>query len=109
MIAAVVVACAAVATFGQANNAGTYIIELRQTLRLLLGPDNANAHIVRGNARSDRGQFEDAIADYDQALELQPDNAFAYDHRGSMKMALGQFGDAIADYDQALKLRPDDA
>ena len=77
MIAAVVVACAAVATFGRANNAGAYIIELRQTFRLLLGPDNANAYISRGNARSDRRQFEDAIADYDQALELQPFNAFA--------------------------------
>ena len=107
VIAAVVVVCAAVATFGQVNNAGSYISELRQTLRLRLGPDNVDAYISRGNAKGERGQFEEAIADYDQALQLQPDNAFAYDHRGFAKIALGQFEEAVADYDQALQLRPD--
>ena len=90
VIVAVVVVCAAVATFGQANNAGSYISELRHTLRLRLGPDNVDAYISRGNAKGERGQFEEAIADYDQALQLQPDNAFAYDHRGFAKIALGQ-------------------
>lgn len=75
---AVVVVCAAVATFGQANNAGSYISELRHTLRLRLGPDNVDAYISRGNAKGERGQFEDAIADYDQALQLQPE--FAASH-----------------------------
>lgn len=75
---AVVVVCAAVATFGQANNAGSYISELRHTLRLRLGPDNVDAYISRGNAKGERGQFEEAIADYDQALQLQPE--FAASH-----------------------------
>ena len=109
VIVAVVVVCAAVAAFGQTNDVGTYVGELRQTLRLRLQPDNVDAYLSRGNAKGERGQFQDAIADYDQALQLWPDDAFAYVIRGETKICLGQFQDAIADFNQALQLQPDDA
>ncbi len=78
VIVAVVVVCAAVATFGQTNNANAYISELRQTLRLRLEPDNVNAYVSRGNAKFERGQYQDAIADYDQALQFLPNFAASY-------------------------------
>ena len=51
VFAAVVVACAAIAAFVGTNNSSAHIIDLRQSLRLLLQPDDVNAYISRGNAR----------------------------------------------------------
>jgi tetratricopeptide (TPR) repeat protein len=50
--------------------------------------------------------FEQAIADFSQALKLDPNNAKIYVERGN---AYGDKGDndrAIADYDQAIRLNP---
>ena len=71
---------------------------------------DAAADLVRqGNARLTQGQYQAAIADYDQALRRDPDAAIAYRHRGDAKAALGQYTGAIADYDQALQRDPDNA
>ena len=107
VFAAVIVACAVIATCAGTNSSNAYITDLRQSLRLRLQPDNVDAYISRGNAKGELERYQEAIADYSQALQLQPDNAYAYDHRGFAYFVLGQYRDAIADYDQALQLRPD--
>ena len=48
------------------------------------------------------GQYERAIEDYDQALEINPQLAEAYNNRGLAY--LGQYERAIEDYDQALEI-----
>ena len=53
------------------------------------------------------GLYGEAIADYDQALQLDPDHAVTYYHRGNAKMKLRWYKKAITDYDQALQLDPD--
>ena len=55
------------------------------------------------------GQYEEAIADYDQAIRLQPDFASFYFSRGHARVELGQYEEAIADYDQTIRLQPDQA
>ena len=51
--------------------------------------------------------YEDAIADYDQALQLQPGHASAYHNRVLAKLNAGQDRNPMADYDQALQFLPD--
>lgn len=54
-----------------------------------------------------RGDFQKAIAAYDQAIKLNsPDNAIVYNNRGTAKHALGDYQGAIIDYDKAIKINP---
>jgi tetratricopeptide (TPR) repeat protein len=51
--------------------------------------------------------YEQAIADYDQAIALNPEYATAYNNRGNAYSDLKQYEQAIADYDQAIALNPE--
>ena len=53
-------------------------------------------------------EYEQAIASYDQALEIKPDKHEAWTNRGSALGNLGRYEEAIASYDQALEIKPDD-
>ena len=72
-------------------------------------PDYANAYENRGNAKVNLDQYQEAIADFDEAIRLQPDYAYAYANRGNAKVNLGQYQEAIADFDEAIRLQPDNA
>ena len=61
----------------------------------------------RGNAKSSLGHKEEALADYDKAIQLKPDFAHAYLTRGQVNELLGRHDEAQADYDKALDLDPD--
>ena len=63
-------------------------------------------HIRRGNRHYDAGKYEDAIAEYTQAIALDPKYAAAYNNRGAANNNLGKYAEAIADYDQAIALDP---
>ena len=61
----------------------------------------------RGFAKYVLGQYEEAINDYDKAIELRPDYAPVYKNRGNAKAELGRYEEAITDFDKAIKLEPD--
>ena len=69
----------------------------------------------RGKAKHDLGQYEEAIADYDTAIQLKPDHALRlkpnhaliYYNRAEAKRHLGLYGVAIWDYDAAIRLNSD--
>ena len=67
-------------------------------------PDFASFYYSRGHARVELGQYEEAIADYDQAVRLQPDQAHFYINRSKANTELGQHQEAIADLEAALEL-----
>jgi beta-lactamase regulating signal transducer with metallopeptidase domain/lipoprotein NlpI len=69
-------------------------------------PDDATTYLNHGLAKSDRGDFDGAITDYDKAIGLNPNYAFAYANRGSAKSSKGDLDGAIADLDKALTLKP---
>ena len=56
---------------------------------LALEPKTAADYLTRGNARSDRKDYDGAIADYDQAIRLDPKHATAYYNRGIARKAKG--------------------
>ena len=71
--------------------------------------DLALAYNNRGFAYGTRGQHDDAIQDYDQAIKLDPSDAIVYNNRGFAYSNKGQLDRAIEDYDQAIGLDPSDA
>ncbi len=69
----------------------------------------APAHYQRANALRDLGQWEAALAAYDQAVATDPGFANAYCNRGVMLERLGRREQALASYDRAIALNPGDA
>jgi tetratricopeptide (TPR) repeat protein len=66
-------------------------------------PETVVALVDRGNAATARGDFERAIADYNEAIRLDPGDAVARMNRGIARQAQGNFDGAIADYDGAIE------
>ena len=54
-----------------------------------------------------KGDFLNALKDYDKLIALAPKNAVLHRLRGSAKRALQQYDAAITDFDQAIALKPD--
>ncbi|MGU9956866.1 MAG: tetratricopeptide repeat protein [Arenicellales bacterium WSBS_2016_MAG_OTU3] len=59
-------------------------------------------------SQNTKGNFEEAIKDFDEAIRLKPDYAAAYWWRGMAKYELKQYKEAIKDFDEAIRLKPDD-
>ena len=57
--------------------------------------------------KGESGDYQGAIADYNQAIKIKPDYALAYNNRGNAKYNLGDKQGAIADYNQAIQIKPD--
>ena len=68
---------------------------------------SAETYMLWGNAKYEIGDYENAISDYYQVIQLQPDDAEAYNNMGLAKFNLKQHFDAIADFDIAIRLKPD--
>ena len=55
------------------------------------------------------GQYDQAIADYNEDIEINPRDAVAYYNRGIAYGLHGQYDQAIADYTKAIEINPRDA
>ena len=71
--------------------------------------DDAPSFFYRGNAKNHLGDYQGAIADYDEAIRLNPDDAGVFNNRGNAKQDLEDYQGAIKDFDEAIRLNPDDA
>jgi tetratricopeptide (TPR) repeat protein len=69
----------------------------------------ATVFYIRGNAYSSKREYDQAIADFTQAIRLRPDSANAFGNRGTAYYLKGHYDQAIADFTQAIRLRPKDA
>ena len=71
-------------------------------------PQDAGAYFVRGNIRSEQGEFAKAITDFNKVIELDPKEGSAYNSRGYAWRNLGEPDKAIADFNQALQINAKD-
>src|SRR5262247_2023572 len=60
----------------------------------------------RGLAYRTKGDFDRAIADFDEAIRLEPKNALLFNARGVAYSAKRDYGRAMADFDEAIRLEP---
>ena len=74
---------------------------------LMLGcASPALEHLEQGDTYFVREQWDEAIVQYTNAIELDPELAEAYNNRGSVYHYKGEFDNAIADYSRAIELDP---
>jgi tetratricopeptide (TPR) repeat protein len=52
------------------------------------------------------GQYEEALADLNEAVELEPELAQAYYHRGVVYGSIGEYEKATEDLHRAIELDP---
>ena len=69
-------------------------------------PEEGRYYTLRASAWWALGKTDQAIEDFDKAIELGYTQAHAYTSRGLFHAALGHFEEAIADYDRALEVEP---
>ncbi|MCE5211424.1 MAG: tetratricopeptide repeat protein [Deltaproteobacteria bacterium] len=67
--------------------------------------DNYLAYYNRGIVYAKLGQYQHAIADYNEGIRLKPDSE-AYNLRGTFYGELGQYQQAIDDFNKAIAIRP---
>jgi tetratricopeptide (TPR) repeat protein len=67
----------------------------------------ALAHNNRGVAYKANGEYDLALKDYDQAIQLNPNAASHYNNRGIIYRLKHDYDRAIADYDEAIWLKSD--
>lgn len=67
------------------------------------------AYYNRGKAYDLKGEFGQAVADYDRVIVLSPGNVSAYINRGTAYARTGSLKRALWDFDSAVKLDPKDA
>jgi protein O-mannosyl-transferase len=79
------------------------------TATLTKNPSCWMAHYNLGIALNDRGNTDEAIAHYQQAIELRPGYAEAHYNLGRLLAQKGQLNDAITHYEKALEINPADA
>ena len=69
--------------------------------------DLATAYMDRGNAYQDRSEYDRAIQDYGEAIQLKPQFELAIYDRANAYGSKGEYDRAIADYDQVIELAPE--
>lgn len=58
----------------------------------------ATAYFLRGSSHLQLGQYDLAVADYSEALEIEPWNTIIHGWRGRANCLLGEFEDAVEDF-----------
>jgi tetratricopeptide (TPR) repeat protein len=69
-------------------------------------PDLATAHLLRGAAYERQSKYQQAIADYNEALRFNPKNPLAYYLRSLSYYDEAHYEKAIVDYAAAYRLDP---
>lgn len=70
-------------------------------------PDHlAIIYVNRGFAYRNRGDYKQALADFDTAIELYPEHAYAHNNRGRTYQAMSEYDRAIDNYSKAIELKP---
>lgn len=73
----------------------------------LKGNQLASAYYDRGLAHLEKGEYDRAIADFDQSLGLDPTSAWTLNNRGMAWYAKADLDRAADDFDEAIRLDPE--
>ena len=102
-----------VESFGLRNQAKDLLEHAKRAVEIAI-EQNEQAAIewledVSGITYYQKGDFDAAIAGFDEAIALNPADAEAYYNRGAAYAEKGEIDRAIADFDEAIALNPADA
>ena len=68
---------------------------------------SAGDHIDQGIESAEQGRHDEALAEFQRAIELEPENAAAHRNLGSTYGEQGKWEEAAASYEKAIELDPD--
>jgi tetratricopeptide (TPR) repeat protein len=91
------------------NKKGNYaqvIADASESIRLQV---NVGTYNLRGSAYYDKGEYDIAISDFNDALRIGPPGGIIFHNRGNAWRGKGDYAKAIADYDQSIRLGPPSA
>ena len=90
--------------------------ELEQALRLnfdllnhITAPQSFEVHNNCGNLLQSMGKFDDALAQFDQAVLANPYQAVTYSNRGNVLQRLKRYPEAVLSYELAITINPKNA
>ena len=69
--------------------------------------DNNVAHDQLGDALSDQGRMDEAIAQFQESLAISPDDDEAHGNLGYIFLQQGRLDEAVAQFQKALEVKPD--
>ena len=72
-------------------------------------PNLASALQQRATVYVSQKKFQEAIADYSEALKIKSDDPNIFERRAYAEMQLKDYDKALHDYNQAIKLNPEEA
>lgn len=86
-------------------------IQWRACTHIVLDPtfspgEKASAYNVLGEARTEAGALDQAIAYFNASIRLAPDNTLAFAGRALAKLTGGDVRGAITDYSEAIRIAP---
>lgn len=87
------------------NNFNTALEKCNNALQKY--PSNADLYYWRASIKIANG--EDALEDYDKAINLKPEDSKLYVMRGIYKLKFGNPNDAILDFNKALEINPENS
>lgn len=70
-------------------------------------PIRAYAYHVQGKFKYEAGHYQEAVVDFDKAVQLNLESLHTYYKRGVAKAILGEYEAAITDFDKAIQLNPE--
>ncbi|XP_035671947.1 mitochondrial import receptor subunit TOM70-like [Branchiostoma floridae] len=85
----------------------------RPDLDMVINMDTAdkklrcNALIKRGSMLMQRQQSEEALQDFQTAVDLDQENSDVYHHRGQLNLLLDRVPEALRDFEKCCSLKPD--
>src|SRR5271165_7066186 len=97
---------------GMASWQRTWAYESQETLWTDTLAKNANSwlgHCNLGLALFQKGQLDDALAQYEKAVEIDPNNAAAHINLGNAFFQKQQLDEAVAQFQKAVEINPNDA
>jgi Flp pilus assembly protein TadD len=69
--------------------------------------NNYLAHLNLGSALEEKGQIDEAIREFQEAMRLKPGYVLAHNNIGVALVRKGQIDDGISHYHEAIRLKPD--
>lgn len=90
------------------NAAGDYqsaLLHAEKAIRIQ--PNYVKAHVNKGNALSNMGRNDEALASYYEAVEIDPEFAEGFNNLGAFLLKLNRHEEAVDCFSRAVELKPD--
>ena len=70
--------------------------------------ESLNTLITLGKSQLDKGQFDDALSSFEQAILLDQNNPDLWNMKGIVLRSLGRYDEAIECFNKSLEIDPRD-